>query len=63
MCMICKELTELPSSYYILWADYGTEGWQPLAYATLDEALNNAALGVGLYGCVITRAPVKLTER
>lgn len=35
-----KQRMESISGPFIVWEDYGCEGWQPKSYATLLEAVN-----------------------
>ncbi len=51
-----------PKGPYILWIDYGCEGWAPLSFDSLSEALD----AVGMFGCgtwVITMAPLVLVAK
>lgn len=43
---------------YIVWTDYGYDGWQPESYPTLEAAVK--ASRDGLYGCqTVIAKPVK----
>jgi hypothetical protein len=50
---------DLTLAEYIVWFDYGTEGWKPYAFDTWDEVMSEVR--GGLFGWIITR-PVRIPE-
>ena len=40
-----------PTGPYIKWEDYGSDGWKPTSYATLEDAVKDKAW----YDSIITK--------
>lgn len=59
--MTSKQLSNLPKGSYIVWQHMGDSDWQPVVYASLDEAIQEMQEGIG-YPWVITERPINLTD-
>ena len=47
---------------YLLWTDYGSEGWTYNEYATLEEVMQHIQSGISGPFIITRRLPLKVVE-